>query len=165
MFSQLVEYLDKNRIIHPNLHGSRGGHDTSTALLQLCDRWVEDLEEKKMVGVLFSDQSAAFDLCEHTILLDKLELMGAGQGALAWIRSYLSNRTHSYFVHGELSTTLKLLECGVPQGNCRNLAPTPAGQMQCFGATWAGEGYSRWTIAARTTIDAKEPKIKKFAVC
>ena len=68
-----------------------------------------------MVGVLFCDQSAAFDLCDHTILLDKLELMGAGQGALAWIRSYLSNRTQSCFVDGELSTPLKLLECGVPQ--------------------------------------------------
>ena len=45
---------------------------------------------------------------------------------------------------------------------CRNLAPTPGGQPQRFGATWAGKGNSRQTIAARTTIDAKEPKIKKY---
>ena len=63
VFSQLIEYLEENNIIHPNLHGSRAGHDTSTALLQLYDRWVEEIEENKMVGVIFCDQSAAFDLC------------------------------------------------------------------------------------------------------
>ena len=117
VFSQLVEYLEENRIIHPNLHGSRAGHDTSTALLHMYDKWVEELEGNKMVGVLFCDQSAAFDLCDHGILIDKLELMGVDQVSLAWIRSYLSNRTQSCFVDGELSTPLKLLDCGVPQGS------------------------------------------------
>ena len=55
VFSQLVKYLEENNLIHPNLHGSRAGHDTSTALLHLYDRWVEELEEDKMVGVLFCD--------------------------------------------------------------------------------------------------------------
>ena len=117
VFSQLIDYLEQNNLIHPNLHGSRAGHDTSTALLQLYDRWVEELQEDKMVGVLFCDQSAAFDLCDHTILLEKLELMGLDQGALGWIRSYLGNRKQSCFVDGELSSPLKLLECGVPQGS------------------------------------------------
>ena len=117
VFSQLVEYLEHNNLIHPNLHGSRAGHDTTTALLQLYDRWVEEPEEDKMVGLLFCDQSAAFDLCDHTILLEKLELMGLDQGALGWIRSYLANRRQSCFVDGELSSPLKLFECGVPQGS------------------------------------------------
>ena len=43
--------------------------------------------------------------------------MGVGQDALVWLRSYLSGRTQSCFVDGELSTPLKLLECGVPQGS------------------------------------------------
>ena len=34
VFSQIIEYLEANKLIHPNLHGSRAGHDTSTALLQ-----------------------------------------------------------------------------------------------------------------------------------
>ena len=69
VFSQLVEYLEKNNLIHPNLHGSRSGHNTSTALNQLYDKWVEEVEEGNMVGVLFTDQSAAFDLCDHNLLL------------------------------------------------------------------------------------------------
>ena len=77
VFGQLVQqYLEKNNLIHPNLHGSRTGHNTSTAINQLYDRWVEQVEEGNMVGVLFCDQSAAFDFCDHNILLDKLSLMG-----------------------------------------------------------------------------------------
>ena len=109
VFSQLVKYLEEINLIHPNLHGSRAGHDTSTALLHLYDRWVEEFEEDKMVGVLFCDQSAAFDLCDHSILVDKLKLMGLEERALCWIRSC--------FVNGELSTPLKSFECGVPQGS------------------------------------------------
>ena len=117
VFRQLVNYLEENNLVHPNLHGSRAGHDTSTALLQLYDRWVEELESDSMVGVLFCDQSAAFDLCDHEILVEKLKIMGLQSTALNWVRSYLSNRRQSCYVDGELSPALKLLDCGVPQGS------------------------------------------------
>ena len=77
VFTQLAKYLELNHIIHPNLHGSRPGHNTSTALIQLHDRWVEEVEEGNMVGVLICDQSAAFDLCDHAILVEKLKLSGS----------------------------------------------------------------------------------------
>ena len=38
VFGQFVEYLDENNLVHPNLHGSRAGHSTSTALIQLYDK-------------------------------------------------------------------------------------------------------------------------------
>ena len=117
VFTQLVEYLEHNKLIHPNLHGSRKGHNTSTALLQLYDRWIEEIEEDKMIGVLFCDQSAAFDLCDHNILIQKLRLMGLEESALCWIGSYLANRKQSCFIDGELSKALNLLDCGVPQGS------------------------------------------------
>ena len=117
IFSQLAKYLEENQIIHPNLHGSRPGHSTSTALIQLYDRWVEQVEEDKMVGVLLCDQSAAFDLCDHPILLGKLGLMGLEDSALSWISSYLSDRRQSCFVDGHLSSAMSLFSCGVPQGS------------------------------------------------
>ena len=117
VFDQLVQYLEKNNLVHPNLHGSRAGHNTATALNQLYDSWVEQVEEGNMVGVLLCDQSAAFDLCDHNILLDKLSLMGVENSGIQWIRSYLSSRKQSCFVDGELSSAVKLLDCGVPQGS------------------------------------------------
>ena len=71
----------------------------------------------EMVGVFFCDQSAAFDLCDHNILAEKMKLMGLEDQALTWIKSYLSGRKQSCFIDGELSTPLNLLNCGVPQGS------------------------------------------------
>ena len=89
VFSQLVQYLEENGLIHPNLHGSRAGHSTATALTQMYDTWVEQVEDGKMVGVLICDQSAAFDLCDHYLLVEKLRLMGLDDQTLIWIWSYL----------------------------------------------------------------------------
>ena len=117
IFTQLVQYLEENNLIHPNLHGSRAGHSTATALTQLYDTWVEEIEEGNMVGVLLCDQSAAFDLCDHFLMVEKLKLMGIGDQAAAWCWSYLSNRKQSCFVDGQLSAPLALPPCGVPQGS------------------------------------------------
>ena len=70
-----------------------------------------------MVGVLVCDQSAAFDLCDHYLLVEKLKLMGLDDSASSWIWSYLSGRRQSCFVDGNLSSSLDLLACGVPQGS------------------------------------------------
>ena len=117
VFSQLVQYLEDNNLIHPNLHGSRSAHNTSTALIQLYDKWADEIDEGKMVGVLVCDQSAAFDLCDHYLLVEKLKLMGLEESATSWIWSYLTGRQQSCFVDGHLSSPLDLFSCGVPQGS------------------------------------------------
>ena len=88
-----------------------------TTLPQLYDRWTDELEEDEMVGVLVCDQSAAFDLCDHYLLVEKLRLMGLEESATSWIWSYLSDRQQSCFIDGHLSPPLKLFSCGVPQGS------------------------------------------------
>ena len=117
VFNQLVHYLEQNGLVHPNLHGSRAGHSTATALSQLYDAWVEEVEQGKMVGVLICDQSAAFDLCDHYLLVEKMKLMGVRVEAAQWFLSYLSGRKQSCMVDGQLSAPLDLLQCGVPQGS------------------------------------------------
>ena len=87
--------MEGNSLIHPNLHGSRAGHSTATALSQLYDTWIEEVEQGSMVGVLLCDQSAAFDLCDHYLLVEKLKLMGVDNSAAAWFSSYLSGRKQS----------------------------------------------------------------------
>ena len=117
VFNQFVKYLEENGLVHPNLHGSRAGHSTATALSQLYDTWVEEVEQGNMVGVLICDQSAAFDLCDHYILIEKMKLMGVGEQSAKWFMSYLSGRKQSCMVDGQLSAPLDLPQCGVPQGS------------------------------------------------
>ena len=116
VFNQLVENLDLHNLIHPNHHRSRAGHSTATALIQMYDRWVEEVDDGNMVGVMMVDLSAAFDMVDHNILLQKLELFGLDDLSLMWMKSYLSGRSQSVFVDGCMSPPMAI-ECGVPQGS------------------------------------------------
>ena len=117
VFGQLVEYLEDNNLIHPNLHGSRQGHSTATALNQLYDFCMEEVDSGKMVGLLLCDQSAAFDLCDHVLLIEKLKLLGLDDNSIAWFSNYLSGRKQCCIVDGHLSSSMAIPSCGVPQGS------------------------------------------------
>ena len=82
----------------------------------MYDQWLEEVEDDKLVGVMMLDLSAAFDMVDHALLLQKLELFGLEPRVLSWIKSYLSDRTQSVFIDGCLSPFLPV-ECGVPQGS------------------------------------------------
>ena len=75
----MVAYLDRNSLLHPNHHGSRPGHSTSTALIKMYDTWVEEVDKGNMVGVKMVDLSVALDMVDHHIL----ELFGLDRQAIA----------------------------------------------------------------------------------
>ena len=74
------------------------------------DQWMEDLEDGKTVAVTLVDQSAAFDVCNHIIILNKLMLMLKllGLDSVDWMTSYLSSRTQSVAIGAALSAPLAL---------------------------------------------------------
>ena len=76
IFIQTVEYLESNNLLHPSHHGFRSGHNTCTALIEMYDTWIDAIENEEIVAVIFIDMSAAFDVVDHTILLEKLKLYG-----------------------------------------------------------------------------------------
>ena len=116
IFNQLVEYLDANNLLHPNHHGSRQGHNTASALIQMYDNWVEASADGDMVGVMMVDLSAAFDMVDHSLLIEKLKLFGLDGKTVEWIQSYLLDRSQSVIIDGCLSPPLRI-NCGVPQGS------------------------------------------------
>ena len=116
IFNQLAKYLDRHSLINPNHHGSRSGHSTGSALIQMYDTWVEEVDNGNMVGVMMVDLSAAFDMVDHSLLLQKLQLFGLDDRAVAWMKSYLTARCQSVLVDGCLSPPLDI-PCGVPQGS------------------------------------------------
>ena len=60
--------------------------------------------------------SAAFDVVDHTILLQKLQLYGFEDDSSEWIASYLTDRKQCVCISGTLSKLLPV-PTGVPQGS------------------------------------------------
>lgn len=117
VYEQINDYLSTNNIICNSQHAYRKAHSTATALTSMSDDWLGEIEKKNMVGVVFLDFSAVFDIIDHHLLLEKRSCYGFEQSALTWFYSYLSNRTQTVFFNGSYSGT-RTTTCGVPQGSC-----------------------------------------------
>ena len=78
--------------------------------------WLDALDEGKMAGVCMIDMSAAFDVVDTNLLLEKLKLYGLDRNAQQWVWSYLTYRSQAVYIEGSLSGILPL-EAGVPQGS------------------------------------------------
>ena len=107
-------------LFHPSLHGYRKNRSTQTALLQLYDRWVRAASSGKLSGVVLLDLSAAFDLVDPDLLLQKLRIYGVEDDVLSWLETYLTGRHQAVWIDHIMSDFLPC-EVGVPQGS--NLGP------------------------------------------
>ena len=117
VYEQVVSYFESNDLFHPSHHGFRSKHNTSTALLQMHDVWVEAFDRGDISAVVMLDMSAAaFDLVDHPLLLDKLAVYGFSEGAVSWMQSYLGQRKQKVYVDGSLSEAVDV-DPGVPQGS------------------------------------------------
>ena len=115
--SQIQAYFTSNNLVTNFQHAYRAGHSTSTALIQMTDDWLKAIDNSMLVGAVLLDFSAAFDVLDHFLLVEKLKCYGFNSSALKWIRSYLSHRSQKVYLNGSLSTS-RGLDCGVPQGSC-----------------------------------------------
>ena len=116
VFNQIIAYLNDNELLHPNHHAYRAQHNTTTALIQMYDGWLQAVESGHMAGVCLLDMSAAFDVVDHNILTKKLSLYGFDEDCLGWVSSYLSDRSQCVLIEGCLSKLLPVA-AGVPQGS------------------------------------------------
>ncbi len=75
-------------------------HSTETALIRVTN----DLLLSSDRGCISLDLSAAFNTINHNILLNRLEnFVGICGSALAWFKSYLSDRHQFVAVNEEVS--------------------------------------------------------------
>ena len=115
-FNQLYTYLKNNNILYKGQYGFREQHSTELASLELTDRILMDLDNKKNPVTVYMDLSKAFDTLDHSILLQKLRFYGVREVELQWFQSYLTNRVQYVDIDGFISEH-KILKTGVPQGS------------------------------------------------
>ena len=75
--------MNDNDLLHPNHHGFRAQHSTTTAMLQMYDSWMDAANRGELAGVAMLDQSAAFDCIDHSLLIEELKLYGWEESALS----------------------------------------------------------------------------------
>ena len=71
VFDQIQCYFSVNKLTTDFQHAYREGHSTCTALTQMTDDWLKEIDNKKIVGAVLLDFSAAFDIIDHNLLLRK----------------------------------------------------------------------------------------------
>ena len=114
-YNQLYQYFKENKLLFDAQYGFRDEHSTELASIELIDRILSDLDNKKNPVAVYMDLSKAFDTLDHKILLHKLRYYGVNGAALSWFNSYLTNRLQYVEIDSAKSSYLSLTT-GVPQG-------------------------------------------------
>ncbi len=97
--------------------GFRPYHSTETALIRVTNDLLLSSDRGCISLLVLLDLSAAFDTIDHNILLNRLENhVGIRGSALAWFKSYLSDRHQFVAVNEEVSYQSQV-QYGVPQGS------------------------------------------------
>ena len=114
---QLLAFMQLCKILILNQFSFKKLHSTITSLINVCDYWYENINDKKVNIALFLDLKKAFDTVDHEILISQLESYGVHGDAKKWFVSYLSDRYQYCSLNGCRSTA-KRVTCGIPQGSC-----------------------------------------------
>ena len=103
VFRQVYGYLTENCMLLKFQTGFLPKLSTVTALIQMCDEWLENKSNGKLNGVIFLDVKRAFDSINHFILLTKMKkCFGISSIELKWFESYLSNRDQLCSINEQL---------------------------------------------------------------
>ena len=113
----LLDHATTNDLLDRNQSAYRPHHSTETALVLVQTDILKALDRRHDVILILLDMSAAFDTVDHDVLVTRLEQrFGVTGCAIAWITSYLSDRSQSVKIHGGVSDDTPLV-FGVPQGS------------------------------------------------
>ena len=96
--------------------GFRKDHSTDTVLAFLSDYLYKEMDQSRLIGVVFLDLKKAFDSVNHKLLLQKLSLYGIKGVELRLFTYYLYNRQQKTIVK-ESESSWGTIGSGVPQGS------------------------------------------------
>ena len=114
---QVLKYLKTNELIHHTHHGSVAGKSTQTLIQEVYDRLLTSLEEGKDSAFVQLDQSKAYDVIDHEILIKKMQHLGFNKKAINIFKSYMFERKQYVVVESFPSELLLVGPRSVTQGS------------------------------------------------
>ncbi len=104
-------FLKENNLITLVQSGFRHMHSTLTSIIHITDRWLRNIDQGLVTGIVFIDLWKVVDIVNCEILLTKLKYYAVSDEELKWFTSYL---------HGRMQTVIIDVTVGVPQ---RSIGP------------------------------------------
>ena len=71
----MYQYLAEYNLLHDAQSGFRSNHSCQTALINIIDKWIEEVNNGNVNVVILLDLKKAFDVVDHDIMAKKLEIM------------------------------------------------------------------------------------------
>jgi len=114
---RLINYLTTNGMLPKFQWAYRSHHSTETAVAKVLSDILLVLDEGDLACLALLDLSAAFEIVDHEVLLQRLYITYVVNGvAYDWFSSYLIGRHQYVRVRASQSSTV-LIRYGVPQGS------------------------------------------------
>ena len=118
VFNQIYDHIVRSGLYPLLQSASRRHHSTETALVEVANDILLNMNSQRVTLLVLLDLSAAFDTVDHGILLRRLSTSFGIRGrALEWFSSYLLERSQRILFDGVKSDSFDL-RFGVPQGSC-----------------------------------------------
>ena len=116
LHNSLSAFLKDNKLLYSLQSAFRKYHSTETALIDIVDRMLLNIDDNCINDLLLADFQKAFDLVNHDILIEKLRIYGLDDNSLVFVRSFLQNRTQRTVIRSAQSSPQPLKQ-GIPQGS------------------------------------------------
>ena len=115
--SQIMDHVDRLKILADKQHGFRSRRSCETQLIVTIDSIAKSFAHGEQVDIILLDFSKAFDKVPHQRLLHKLDFYGFRGTTWLWIKDFLTKRTHHVNVD-ETSSSLLTSYLGCHRGQC-----------------------------------------------
>ena len=118
MLLQLSQHCEDFNLQPDYQSAYRDNYSCETAVLRISNDILWAFEKQSITSLVAIDLSAAFDMVDHTILLNILNCkFGIADKALKWFNSYLRPRSFKVIIDQQCSNNQDL-DVSVPQGSC-----------------------------------------------
>ena len=118
MAKHIMSHLETNSILTDSQHGFRTRRSCEIQILNFTQVLVKGIPEEQQYNVNVMDFLKAFDRVPYDRLLCKAEYLGIQGPRIAWLRSFLHQRSQRVLVDVEASDTCNFIS-GVPQDRVR----------------------------------------------
>ena len=115
--TQITKHLKTSSLIGHSHHRAIKKKSTQTMVNEIYDNLLETCDKGDKSALVMLDQSKAYEIINHLILLDKLRAICFTNQATEFMKSFLSERKQYVKINGKISETLLTGPQSVVQGS------------------------------------------------